>query len=159
MPVWFMSPTTAHALRLGGLLLAGSLSGSLAAAFVLRDGAGRNWALQDHLGRERLLLVVDPSAAYLDAVRRQDAALQVRDLRVVALLAPGDARLNRAPSLMLSLLADPGGKVGAQYGPASLLGKDGTIKAFYRSPPALGAVMATVDQMPMRVQERRTRGQ
>ncbi|GAA4015411.1 hypothetical protein GCM10022631_29340 [Deinococcus rubellus] len=142
------------------VLLAAALSGAAASspAFVLRDAAGREWALQSHLGRERLLIVSRPSAAYLAEVRLQDAALQVRDLRVVALLPPSDAGLNGPVTLMLTLLADPGGKVAAQYGPAALIGKDKGVKARYPAPPALSAVLGTVDAMPMRQQERRERG-
>ena len=142
------------------VLLAAAVSSLAAAspAFVLGDAAGRSWSLQAHLGRERLLIVSSPSAAYLAEVRRQDAALQVRDLRVVALLPPGDARLNGPASLMLTSLADPGGEVAAQYGPAVLIGKDGGVKARYPAPPALSAVLDTVDAMPMRQQERRERG-
>ena len=140
---------------LQNILLAG-----LAAApgFVLNDALGLPWALSAHLGRERFLIVSRPSAAYLAEVRRQDAALQVRDLRVVALLPPGDARLKGPQTLTLTLLADPGGKVAAQYGPAALIGKDTGIKARYAAPPDLSAVLDTVDGMPMRQQERRVRG-
>ncbi len=132
----------------------------LAAApgFVLNDAAGQPWALSAHLGRERLLIVSRPPSAYLDEVRRQDAALQVRDLRVVALLPPGDARLGGPPTLSLTLLLDPGGKVASGYGPAALIGKDGGVKARYGAPPQLQTVLGTVDSMPMRQQERRVRG-
>ena len=145
---------------LKSVLLAAAVSGLAAAtpAFVLSDAAGRSWSLQQHLGRERLLIVSSPSAAYLAEVRRQDIALQVRDLRVVALLPPGDTRLSGPAALMLTLLADPGGTVTAQYGPATLIGKDSGVKARYPAPPALGAVLGTVDGMPMRQQERRERG-
>jgi Domain of unknown function (DUF4174) len=146
-------------LRGPGALLLGMLLGSASAGFVLRDGAGKSWALAEHLGRERLLFVVSPSAAYLAEIQRQDTALQLRDLRVVALLPPGDPRLKTRSALMLSLLADPGGNIASQYGPASLVGKDGGVKAYYKSPPALPAVLGTVDAMPMRQQERRVRGQ
>ncbi|WP_161883285.1 DUF4174 domain-containing protein [Deinococcus alpinitundrae] len=142
------------------VLLTAAVSGLTAAspAFVLSDAAGKSWSLQAHLGRERLLIVSSPSAAYLAEVRRQDAALQVRDLRVVALLPPGDARFDGPRTLMLTLLADPGGSVAAQYGPAALIGKDTGVKARYAAPPALGAVLGTIDSMPMRQQERRERG-
>lgn len=145
------------------VLLAAAVSGAAASpAFVLRDAAGQNWSLQGHLGRERLLIVSGPSAAYLAEVRRRDVALQIRDLRVVALLPPGDARLNGPPTLTLTLLADPGGTVdstvAAQYGPAALIGKDGGVKVRYPAPPTLSAVLNTVDGMPMRQQERRERG-
>ena len=137
------------------LLLAGLAS---ATPFVLNDSAGQKWALSAALGRERLLIVSQPSAAYLAEVRRQNVELQVRDLRVVALLPPGDARLNGSQTLTLTLLSDPGGKVAAQYGPAALIGKDTGIKARYNAPPALNTVLGTVDAMPMRQQEKRVRG-
>ncbi|TSA78952.1 DUF4174 domain-containing protein [Deinococcus detaillensis] len=129
-----------------------------APAFVLQDAAGQFWALKDHLGRERLLIVSQPSAAYLAEVRRQNVALQVRDLRVVALLHSGDARLNGPQTLTLTLLADSAGTVAQQYGPAALIGKDGGVKARYAAPPALNIVLGLVDGMPMRQQERRERG-
>lgn len=131
---------------------------ALAAPFTLTGADGRRWSLSSALGRERLLIVRNPSAAYLNTVRAQDPALQVRDLRVVALLPPDDARLNGPRTLMLTLLADPGGKVGAQYGPATLIGKDRGVKARYPAPPALNTVGALIDTMPMRQQERQERG-
>ena len=131
---------------------------ALAAPFTLQTAQGRDWSLSSVLGRERILIVRDPSAAYLTEMRAQDTELQVRDLRVVALLPPGDARLNAPGSLMLTVLADPGGKVGDQYGPAALIGKDRGIKATYRSPPTLKTVNALIDTMPMRAQEKQQRG-
>lgn len=131
---------------------------ALAAPFTLQTAQGRDWSLSSALGRERILIVRNPTAAYLDAMRAQDTELQVRDLRVVALVPPGDARLNAPGSLMLTVLADPGGKVGARYGAAALIGKDRGIKATYPSPPSLSTVNALIDTMPMRVQERRQRG-
>ena len=135
-----------------------SLGFASAAPFTLQTGQGKEWSLSSALGRERVLIVRGPSAAYLAEIRRQDTELQVRDLRVVALLPPGDARLNGPATLMLTLLADPGGKVGVQYGPAALIGKDRGIKAKYRSPPTLATVNALIDTMPMRAQEKRERG-
>lgn len=138
-----------------------SILGTLALAlapFTLNNGSGQPWSLAAALGRERVLIVRNPSAAYLAEVRRQDTELQVRDLRVVALLPPGDARLNGPRTLMLTLLADPGGKVGAQYGPAALIGKDRGIKARYTAAPPLNTVAALIDTMPMRAQERAQRG-
>ncbi|MFC6750861.1 DUF4174 domain-containing protein [Deinococcus sp. A31D244] len=131
---------------------------ALATPFTLTGADGRRWSLSSALGRERLLVVRNPSAAYLNAVRAQDTALQVRDLRVVALLPPDDARLNGPRTLMLTLLADPGGRIGTQYGPATLIGKDRGIKARYPAPPALNTVGALIDTMPMRQQERQQRG-
>ncbi|PNY82258.1 DUF4174 domain-containing protein [Deinococcus koreensis] len=140
------------------LSAAAALSLASAAPFTLRTGQGKDWSLSSVLGRERLLIVRNPPAAYLAAIRRQDTELQVRDLRVVALLPPGDARLNGSGTLMLTLLADPGGRVGAQYGPAALIGKDRGVKARYPAPPPLTTVAALIDTMPMRAQERRERG-
>ncbi len=133
-------------------------AGVAAPAFTLQTARGQPWALSEVLGRERILIVRNPPAAYLAGVRRQDAELQVRDLRVVALLPPGDGRLDGPPSLMLTLLADPGGRVGARYGRATLIGKDTGIKARYAVLPALNTVAALVDTMPMRRQERLQRG-
>ncbi len=129
-----------------------------AAAFTLQTAQGQPWSLAGVLDRERILIVNNPLASYLVAARRQDPELQVRDLRVVALLPPGDARLNGPAALMLTLLADPGGKVGAQYGRAALIGKDTGIKARYQTFPTLNSVAALVDTMPMRRQERGERG-
>ena len=142
------------------LAAAVALSAGLAdaASFTLQTPQDQPWSLSSVLGRERVLIVSNPPAAYLTEVRRQDSDLQVRDLRVVALLPPGDARLNGPQSLMLTLLADPGGRVGAQYGRAALIGKDTGIKARYQTFPALNTVVALVDTMPMRQQERRERG-
>ncbi|GHF56967.1 hypothetical protein HNQ07_003726 [Deinococcus metalli] len=132
---------------------------ALAAPFTLNEGgANRPWSLTSALGRERVLIVRNPPAAYLNDLRAQDTALQVRDLRVVALLPPGDPRLTGPRTLMLTVLADPGGTVGAQYGPAALIGKDRHIKARYPGPPRLETVGALIDTMPMRQQERRERG-
>ncbi|CAM3513623.1 DUF4174 domain-containing protein [Deinococcus frigens] len=131
---------------------------ALALGFTLQTAQGQPWSLADVLSKERLLILSDPPASYLAEVRRQDAALQVRDLRVVALLPPGDARLNGPGTLMVTLLADPGGRVGAPYGRAALIGKDTGIKARYTTFPALNTVAALIDTMPMRQQERRARG-
>ncbi|AFD25407.1 DUF4174 domain-containing protein [Deinococcus gobiensis] len=146
--------------NLARLLAAAALGSGLAgaASFTLQTGAGRAWALASVLGRERVLVVNRPSAAYLAEMRRQDTALQVYDLRVVALLPPGDARLNGPATPMLTLLADPGGRIGGQYGPATLIGKDTGVKARYKAPPSLATLGALIDTMPMRQQERRERG-
>jgi peroxiredoxin len=126
--------------------------------FTLEDSAGRPWPLAAHLGRERLLVVSRPSGSALDEYARQAAVLKDRDVRVVALLPPGDAALNRPSTPTLTLLADPGGKVAARYGRAALIGKDRGVKAVYPAPPSLSDVLELVDQMPMRQQERLNRG-
>ena len=150
-------------LTLSLLLTFGSVSALTpkqpAPRFTLADSAGQPWSLAAHLGRERLLLLAAPSIAELDGWARQAALLANYDLRVVALLLPGDARLNRPPSPALTLLADPGGRVAARVGRAALIGKDGGVKASYATPPSLTAVLALIDTMPMRQQERRSRGQ
>lgn len=129
-----------------------------AASLTLPTAQNQPWSLGQSLWRERVLIVRNPSAAYLQEMRREDAELQVRDLRIVALLPPGDTRLNGPKTLMLTLLVDAGGKVGQQYGPATLIGKDGGVKAKYKALPTLQTVNALIDTMPMRQQERRTRG-
>jgi len=137
---------------------------SLMAAALLGGGVAEassgplTSALAQALGRERVLIVRQPPATYLQEMRRQDAELQVRDLRIVALLPPGDARFKGPATLMLTLLVDRGGQEGAPYGPATLIGKDGGVKARYKALPALGTVNALIDTMPMRQQERRERG-
>ncbi len=142
--------------------VAGSVSAlplnSPAPTFTLPDAAGRPWKLADHLGRERLLVVSRPPAAYLDEMAAQAGLLRDRDLRVVALLAPGDAALKRPSTATLTLLADPGGRVAAQYGRAAFIGKDRGVKASYSAPPSLSDVLALIDTMPMRQQEQRMRG-
>lgn len=129
-----------------------------AAPLTLNRADGTSWSLGRAAGRERVLIVNRPSAGYLAGMRRQDTQLQVYDLRVVALLPPGDARLRGPNTLMLTLLADPGGRAGAQYGPATLIGKDGGVKARYASAPSLNTVARLIDTMPMRQQEKRERG-
>jgi hypothetical protein len=129
-----------------------------APTFTLTDGKGQPWKLADHLGRERLLVVGAPSAAYLDEIVRQTTLVQDRDLRVVALVLTGDAALKRAVSPMLTVLADPGGWVAARYGSAVLIGKDRGVKASYASLPSLNTVLGLIDTMPMRQQEQRIRG-
>jgi hypothetical protein len=59
---------------------------------------------------------------------------------------------------MLTLLLDEGGGAGQQFGPATLIGKDGGVKARYEALPTLATVNALIDTMPMRQQERRVRG-
>ncbi|UQN09615.1 DUF4174 domain-containing protein [Deinococcus sp. QL22] len=129
-----------------------------AASLTLPTAQNQTWSLSQALWRERVLIVRNPSAAYLQEMRRQDAELQVRDLRIVALLPPADARLNGPRTLTLTLLVDAGGKVGQQFSPATLVGKDGGVKATYKSLPTLQTVNALIDTMPMRLQERRERG-
>lgn len=131
---------------------------SPAPTFTLADGKGQPWKLADHLGRERLLVVGAPSVAYLDEIVRQTGLLQDRDLRVVALVPPGDAALKRSPSPMLTVLSDPGGRVAARSGRAVLIGKDRGLKASYASLPSLNVILGLIDTMPMRQQEQRTRG-
>ena len=131
---------------------------SPAPTFTLADGKGQPWKLANHLRRERLLILAAPSAADLDETVRQTGLLYDRDLRVVALVAPGDAALKRSPSLMLTVLSDPGGRVSARSGRAVLIGKDRSVKASYASFPSLNAVLGLIDTMPMRQQEQRTRG-
>ena len=130
-----------------------------ATEFSLSDSRGQPWTLADHLGRERLLVVSAPSAAYLDEIVRQTGLLQDRDLRVVALVLPSDAALKRSAGPMLTVLADPGGRVAARSGRAVLIGKDRGVKATYTSLPSLNTVLGLIDIMPMRQQERRSRGQ
>ncbi|CAM3678626.1 DUF4174 domain-containing protein [Deinococcus saxicola] len=131
---------------------------ALALGFTLQTAQGQPWSLSSVLGKERVLIVSNPPASYLAEARQRDTELQVRDLRVVALLPPGDARLNGPRTLMLTLLTDPGGKVGTPYGRAALIGKDTGIKARYQTFPALNTVAALIDTMPMRRQERWVRG-
>jgi len=126
--------------------------------FSLSTPGGPRWHLADHLGRERLLVVLKPDAAYLDTVVRQAELLRDRDLRVVALLPPSDPALKRPQTATLTLLSDPGGRVAARYGQSALIGKDRGVKALYPAPPSLSAVLDQVDTMPMRRQEQRTRG-
>jgi hypothetical protein len=130
----------------------------MAPDFTLQDSAGKPWSLAAHLGRERLLVVGRPSGSALDEYARQAAVLKTYDLRVVALLLPGDAELKRPSTSTLTLLADPGGKVAARYGRAALIGKDRGVKATYPAPPNLSDVLELVDRMPMRQQERLNRG-
>ncbi|MVN87184.1 DUF4174 domain-containing protein [Deinococcus sp. HMF7620] len=144
-------------MTLRALSLAALMSGG-AAAFTLPTVSGVPWSLAQALGRERVLILVNPPAASLAALRAQDTALQVYDLRVVALLPPGDPRLHGGTQ-MLTLLADKGGVVGRQYAPAALIGKDTGVKARYRALPTLKTVLALIDTMPMRQQERQERGQ
>ena len=143
-------------------LLLGTVSAltlnQIAPTFTLPDGKGQTWNLADHLGRERLLVVSAPSAAYLNEIADQAGLLQDRDLRVVALTLPGDAALKRLASPMLTVLADLGGRVAARYGRAALIGKDRGVKASYASPPGLSTVLGLIDTMPMRQQERKARG-
>ncbi|MFB9993154.1 DUF4174 domain-containing protein [Deinococcus oregonensis] len=129
-----------------------------AASFTLPTAQHRPWSLSQAMWRERVLIVRNPPAAYLQEMRRQDTELQVRDLRVVALPPPGDARLKGPPTLMLTLLVDEEGRVGQQFGPAALVGKDGGVKARYSTLPTLNTVNALIDTMPMRRQEQQERG-
>lgn len=131
---------------------------SAAPAFTLADAKGQPWHLADHLGRERILVVPRPGARYLDDVTQQAGLLRDRDLRVVALLSPGDPALKRPQTAALTLLSDPGGRVAARYGQSVLIGKDRGVKALYPAPPSLSAVLELVDAMPMRQQERQQRG-
>lgn len=129
----------------------------IAPDFTLQDSAGKPWPLAAHLGRERLLVVSQPSGSTLDEYARQAAVLRDRDVRVVALLPPGDAQLKRPSIPTMTLLVDPGGRVAARYGRAALIGKDRGVKAVYPAPPSLSDVLGLVDGMPMRQQERRNR--
>ena len=142
--------------------VAGSVSSlplnAAAPRFILLDSSGRPWNLVDHLGLERLLVVSAPTAAYLDELADQAELLQDRDLRVVVLALPGDAALKRLSTSMLTVLADPGGRVAARYGRAVLIGKDRGVKASYTALPDLNTVLGLIDAMPMRQRERRTRG-
>ena len=144
------------------MAVAGSASAlplnSPAPTFTLPDGKGQPWNLADHLGRERLLVVSAPSAAYLNEIADQAGLMQDRDLRVVALTLPGDAALKRPASPMLTVLADPGGRVATHYGRAALIGKDRGVKASYASLPSLSTVLGLIDTMPMRQQERKAGG-
>ena len=143
------------------LLLGGASALTLnrpAPDFILSDAAGKPWPLAAHLGRERLLVVSRPSGSVLDEYVRQAAVLRDRDVRVVALLLPGDAGLKRPSTATLPLLVDPGGRVAARYGRAALVGKDRGVKATYPAPPSLSEVLGLVDRMPMRQQERQDRG-
>lgn len=140
------------------LMIAALLGAGLTDAASAPLTQSLNQALNQARGRERVLIVRNPPATYLQEMRRQDTELQVRDLRIVALLPAGDARLKGPPTLMLTLLVDQGGKEGKTYGPATLIGKDGGVKASYRAFPALSTVNALIDTMPMRQQERRQRG-
>lgn len=130
---------------------------SPAPTFTLSDAKGQPWRLADHLGRERLLVVSAPTATYLGELATQAELLRDRDLRVVALLPPGDPELKRPSTATLTLLADPGGRVAAWYGRAVLVGKDRGVKASYALLPSLNTVLALIDAMPMRQREQRNR--
>lgn len=147
-----------------------SISSVLAPAFILPDAQGRAFALASVLGRERLLVLAAPPAAYLATLRLRRAQLRDRDLRVLALLPPGDSRLRAPSTAQVTLLADSGGQVAARLGLARLnlarlnlgagllIGKDRGIKARYATLPSLQQVLITIDGMPMRQQERQQRG-
>lgn len=117
-------------------------------------------SLEQDLGRDRLLIVFNPPGVYLDNVRLKAKGYIERDLRVLVIVPPDSPLLKRQVAAPLTVLADPGGRVAAQYGAqrsrrSYLVGKDTGIKGVYGTPPDTQELFTTIDGMPMRRQEMR----
>jgi peroxiredoxin len=124
--------------------------------FSLPDSTGRAVSLRSVLGRERLLIAFSPTAADLEATRKDRAQFLERDLTLMAI---SSAKVPSSIAPILNL-RDADGGVAAQYGSKGrtlvyLVGKDGTIKRAWERMPKLSDVYALIDAMPMRKGELR----
>lgn len=119
--------------------------------FALIDSANRRVELRSKLGKNRLLIAFAPTSSDLETVGRDAVRFAERDL---LLLAIGSAKPNASAAPIIGL-RDPDGRITKMYGSSDkalvyLIGKDGTIKAVWRSLPKLTEVYALIDAMPMR---------
>ena len=135
--------------------LLGTLGGAVAQTPTLPPGLQP--ALHAARGQQRLLLVGAPTAAGPDFKRQQALLaavpdqLRARDLQVLSVLydqlSPADRQLARRLGLRLPAFG------------VVLIGKDGGAKRSSTRPLAPADLFGTVDQMPMRQEEMRRRGQ
>ncbi len=145
--------------------LPGSQSSEVASATVT---SGRSdpleFKLSDYQWQHRILLVFAPSTDSSD-YRRQMQAWQTdaagtgdRDLKLVQSLGTGESQVDGQ-----SLSSAAAEKLRQQFGippeefAVILVGKDGTEKQRSQTPIDLAALFRTIDAMPMRQQEMRSR--
>ena len=121
--------------------------------------------MQDYRWKNRPLVVFAPSDSHA-LYRRQVAALsgkrsQLANRDMVVIQVVGGhvvSTLGRSPGLSADALRRRYG-VGPASFRAILVGKDGGVKISSAAPLSASRLFATIDAMPMRRQEMRTRGQ
>lgn len=120
--------------------------------------------LSDHRWQHRIVLIFAPSErspAYQQQMQQWEAqkeGIHDRDLKLVEVLGVGESRVDGQPISPLS--AD---RIRQQFGVAPeefavvLVGKDGTEKQREQAPVDPTVLFRTIDAMPMRQQEMRSR--
>lgn len=131
--------------------------------FALRDSGGKRRDLTAFLGRDRIVIVFAPDAAWIRAARAARNEFVERDLSLLIIAPPDSPTAREATVPPLYFLADDEGSTARAYGalPGAamfyLVGKDRTIKMARRGCPANGELFAVIDAMPMRRREMRER--
>lgn len=120
--------------------------------------------LSDHQWQHRTVLVFAPSDRSSDYQQQMQvwqvdkAGVNDRDLKLVEVLGTGESRVDEQPisSASAERLRRQFG-VKAEEFAVILVGKDGTEKQRSQTPVGLAMLFRTIDAMPMRQQEMRSR--
>ncbi|MBD1865531.1 MULTISPECIES: DUF4174 domain-containing protein [Trichocoleus] len=125
---------------------------------------GVEFRLSDYQWQNRILLVFAPSTGSSDYRQQRQiwqtdqAGVEDRDLKLVAVLETGESQVDGQ-----SISAASADGLRRQFGvsveefAAILVGKDGTEKQRSQAPMDLAMLYRTIDVMPMRQQEMRSR--
>jgi hypothetical protein len=125
---------------------------------------GTEFKLSDYQWQHRILVVFAPSTdsshyrKQMQAWQADAAGTDDRDLKLVQILDTGESQVDGR-----SLSAASAERLRQQFGippeefAVVLVGKDGTEKQRSQTPINLGALFRTIDAMPMRQQEMRSR--
>jgi len=125
---------------------------------------GIEFKLSDYQWQHRILLVFAPSTAsshyrqQMQAWQTNAAGTDDRDLKLVQILGTGESQVDGR-----SLSSASAERLRQQFGippeafAAILVGKDGTEKQRSQTPIALAVLFRTIDAMPMRQREMRSR--
>lgn len=134
--------------------------------FALQSVAKRTIALDAFLSKRRIVLLFlapgppagDNGRAWLETASKAGEALAERDVIVLVIAAPGEARGATKLPAPFVVLRDEKGEVAQRFGNAPafyLIGKDGGIKRASRTCPPLSVLLGQIDAMPMRQEEMR----
>lgn len=125
---------------------------------------GGEFKLSDYQWQHRILLVFAPSTGsseyqqQMQAWQADAAGTNDRDLKLVQIMGTGDSQVDER-----SLSSAAAERLRQQFGITAeeftviLVGKDGTEKQRSQTPIDLAALFRTIDAMPMRQQEMRSR--
>lgn len=130
----------------------------------IADISGHDFKLSDDRWQHRLVLVFAPSdhspeyRNQMQAWQADAAGVKERDLKLVEVMGTGESRVDGQPIRPASAeaLRRQFGITPEQFA-TILVGKDGTEKQRSQTPVNLAGLFQTIDAMPMRQQEMRSR--